>query len=628
MVQTRRFMHIITKFFMVAGLFMATNSFAQQQDNFSYEKAASINLSELPPSWHPKVFSIEAPYPGSDSYRNYLHQLKLLRYGDRNISTVANKEKKVAASNPIYDLGFNANFYGGRPNDNDIAISNDGKVVSVSNSELFVYDDLGNELIEVALSDFADSLSLTAHSYDPKVIYDPNEDRFILAFLNGSDEAATAIVVCFSQSNDPTQGWNIYSLDGNPFNNQAWSDFPMIAMTNQDFFVTVNHIHSDSASWQTGFMQSVIWQVQKSEGYNGGTITTKLHSNVEYANKPIRNLLPVHGGFDLKDDEMYFISNRNFDNTNDTFFLVKIEEPLVQNANPSFTVNVVKSNQNYGLPPDAQQTATTFLQTNDARALSGLIENGIIHFVGNTVDFTTDLASIYHGRLNVLDPNPTVELEILSDNAIEYGYPNLSFTGQSPFDEQLIISFNHASIDSFPGISAIYYNKAEGYSDRLHLKSGNTNVNVVQGDYERWGDYTGNQKKYNEPGVVWINGFIGHKNSFASSPNQHKTYVAKLTSPDLNATGIQADLNLSSKLYPNPVRESFSLEFDLETSALVDFKIYDVQGKLVHHLMQRHLKAGKNSAFFSTENLQRGMYFLELTDSSNQSLLRTQIIKN
>jgi hypothetical protein len=201
----------------------------------------------------------------------------------------------------------------------------------------------------------------------------------------------------------------------------------MIAITETDFFVTVNHINSDSASWQTGFMQSVIWQVSTTQGYANQNIVSKVHSNVAFNGSLLRNLLPIKGGFDLKADEMYFISNRNFDFENDTFFLVKISESLYQNSNPSFSVQALVANQTYGVPPDAKQTATTFLQTNDARALSGFIENGTIHFVGNTVDFDTDLAAIYHGKINVLNSNPSVDLTILSDTVLEYGYPNLSF---------------------------------------------------------------------------------------------------------------------------------------------------------------------------------------------------------
>lgn len=629
MQQTAIFMRALTKYFTLVLVLLSYHALdAQNSEVFNFDKVASVNLSDFPASWHAKVYSVEAPYPGSDSYRNYIHQLKRLQYEDRVVPQGAAKSVKATnASKPINTLGFEANFFGGIPNDNDIAVSNDGMLVSVSNSDMFVYNENGVKLLDIGLDAFADSISLVANSYDPKVIYDPIEDRFILIFLNGNDESATAIVVCFSQTNDPTQGWNIYSLTGNPFNNQAWSDFPMIAMTNQDFFVTVNHIHSDSASWQTGFMQSVIWQVQKSEGYSGGTIKSVVHSGINYNNKPIRNLLPIQGGFSLKDDEMYFLSNRNFDLTNDTFFVVKISESLDQNINPSTVVSAVLSDQNYGLPPDAQQTISTFLQTNDGRPLSGLIENGIIHFVGNTVNFNTNLASIFHGKLNVLESTLVVDLEIIGDNSLEYGYPNLSFTGQSPFDEQLIISFNHTSIDSFPGVSAIFYSNTNGYSDRLHLASGSSNVNVISGNFERWGDYSGSQKKYNEPGVVWISGFIGFKNNFAVNSNQHRSFVAKLESPESTATSIQEAFYTDAIVFPNPVQNSFSLEFELQESMLIDFKIYDTHGVLVENLMRRNVKKGKNALVFSTERLAPGVYFLQLTNEANETILQNKLLK-
>ncbi|MFT5305490.1 MAG: hypothetical protein ACI89M_001001, partial [Chitinophagales bacterium] len=360
---------------------------AQETETFEFEKIGTFVFEDLAPSWHANVYGKEAPYPGSDSYRNFIHQIKQLRFGDASLREEPSPKSLKATNSDvaIYSLGFQGNTFGGIPNDNDIAISNEGIVVSVSNSDMFVYDESGMALLDVGLDEFADSLGLVANSYDPKVIYDPGEDRFILVFLNGNDASSTEIVVCFSETNDPSLGWNVYSLTGNPFNNNAWSDFPMISITNQDFFVSVNHINSDSASWQTGFMQSVIWQVQKSDGYAGNLITSIVHSDIDFQGKPIRNLLPVKGGFNLKDDEMYFISNRNFDIANDTFFVLKIAESLNQNSNPTPTVQVVLSSQNYGLPPDASQPMSTFLQTNDARPLSGVIENGVIHFVGNTV---------------------------------------------------------------------------------------------------------------------------------------------------------------------------------------------------------------------------------------------------
>lgn len=620
---------VLQRLVVVLCLFVAHLGMSQTSHSFTYEALGSVNLQSFAPSFHTNVFSHEAPYPGSDSYRNYIHQLKQEYFGQARTLT-SSSEKSIVATNseqPIYALGFEGNRYGGIPNDNDIAISNDGIIVSVSNSDMFVFDEDGNNLYDVGLEDLADSVGLTADSYDPKIIYDPGVDRFILVFLNGKNSSATNIVVCFSETNDPTAGWYVYALDGNPFNNNAWSDFPMIAITEQDFYVTVNHINSDSASWQTGFMQSVIWQVQKSEGYAGNPLSSVVHSDVDFQGKPIRNLRPVKGGFSLKNHEMYFLSNRNFDLSNDTFFVVKINESLEQNPTPAFTTQAVLADISYGMPPDAKQTASTFLQTNDARPLGAIIESGIIHFVGNTVRPGTTEASIYHGKLNTLASSWSVDLHIFDDDELEFGYPNLSFTGQTPYDEQLIISFNHTSIDSFPGVSAIFYEDETGYSERLHLATGSSNVDVINGSFERWGDYSGSQKKYNEPGTVWLSGFIGFRNNLAISPNQHRTYVAKLVSPDSTQTSIN-DLSLNGKrLFPNPADDYFYFQFELEESETLSFNLFDNTGKLHANLLEEKVKAGKNEVLFSTKSLVPGIYFLQISDEQNKVSYSTQVIK-
>lgn len=613
----------------LATLFLMQFVFAQNTTNYTYAKQNTINLSQQGTAWQAKLYATEAVFPGSDSYRAYIHQLKRLKYDNvERGGTSTPQHKSATATQPLNTLGFKANNFGGIPNDNDLAVSNNGKIVSVSNSTMNVYDESGTELLVVDLQDFADSLALTGHSYDPKVIYDPDADKFILVFLNGNDATETSIVVAFSQTNDPTQNWNLYYLEGNPFNNNAWSDFPMIAITKQDFFVTVNHINSDSASWQTGFMQSVIWQVDKASGYNGSSITSKVHSNINFGNKPIRNLMPVKGGFDIKNEEMYFVSNRNFDLQNDTFFLVHIPQSLSTNSNVGFTTEAVLATQNYGLPPDAQQTNGTFLQTNDARPLSGYIENGMIHFVGNTVDFSSNLASIYHGKINTLAGVPTVNLNIVSDATLEYGYPNISFTGLSHFDEQAIISFNHTSVDSFPGMSAIFYDVNDGYSDRLHLKSGNTFVNLISGNYERWGDYSGSQKKYNNAGEVWISGFVGYYASLGINRNRHETYVYKLASPDSTYTAIHSQSQVAANLYPNPVQNNIIfVDFESNTSQYLTFYMYTLDGKLMEKIMTGKANKGKNTITLSTQKLTSGTYLLKAENESQQTIFTNKIIK-
>ena len=76
--------------------------------------------------------------------------------------------------------------------------------------------------------------------YDPKLIYDPIQDKFILVFLKDNDAANSRIIVCFSTTNNPADPWNVYRLSGNPLNNNRWTDFPAISLSENGLVITAN----------------------------------------------------------------------------------------------------------------------------------------------------------------------------------------------------------------------------------------------------------------------------------------------------------------------------------------------------------------------------------------------------
>ena len=65
--------------------------------------------------------------------------------------------------------GFQGNPYNfSVPNDNDVAISNDGMIVSVINSTINIYTETGEELYVVSLSAFSDTLDILESDFDPR----------------------------------------------------------------------------------------------------------------------------------------------------------------------------------------------------------------------------------------------------------------------------------------------------------------------------------------------------------------------------------------------------------------------------------------------------------------------------
>ena len=603
--------------------FCAYSQTSSKRSLFSIEPSGSIKVNSVTTDWNTGVFSIESPVPGSNSYRNFLELQKSKIVKPQHV--IVNTKGTTVADKPILQNNFLGNNFNGIPNDNDMAISNNGVIVSVTNSFMQVHNDTGLILGSISLDVFTDSAGWTAHSFDPKVIYDPAEDKFILIHLSGSDVLQTNIIVSFSETNDPLGAWNVYSLPGNPLSNNTWSDYPIVAITQGELFISMNLIHNDSTSWITGFAESIVWQVDKFDGYNGNTLNTALHHDMDFNGKPIRNLCPIQAGTDLAGPDIYLLSNRNFDLSNDTFFVVRIPNDL---AHPTpVQIDYALADEPYGLAPNALQKDSTYLQTNDSRVLGGFIEDGEIHFTGNSINLATAKPSVFHGIIELPNIN-NVNLTIISDSELEYGYPNMSYTGRHNEDMQAIISFNHTSMDSFAGVSAIFYSKLEGYSERKHIVSGENVVSLISGNVERWGDYSGNQRKYNEPGVVWMSGFFAKKYQFGFNPNAHAAWIAKMESPSSAPVAVEDMQSMNFRTYPNPFSALIFVEFENEEAQIMDFELYDASGRLVRDLMTTRVKKGKNIFRFSMKSLDEGNYWLLIKDNHGKCILMEKVIRN
>lgn len=87
----------------------------------------------------------------------------------------------------------------------------------------------------------------------------------------------------------------------------------------KEIFLTVNLLRPDS-SWQTGFVETLVWQINKTNGYSGALLNMQMHDSIFWNGKAIRNLCPVKGGSYPKGPNNYFISNRNFGVEQDTVF--------------------------------------------------------------------------------------------------------------------------------------------------------------------------------------------------------------------------------------------------------------------------------------------------------------------
>lgn len=666
-------------------------------------KLRSFKADTLSPGFDAQLLHLERPLPDGPSLKSYIMRQKIeSRKRFPLQKAVAPKNLQQNAPAPqildswpmtrIVGNGIEQNVNGGIPNDNTLAISDSGIVLAAYNSGVYAWNLKDSSGV---FSNNTKSLSVFANMgagnsyYDPKLIYDKEADRFILVFLKNFDPITNGYVVCFSASNDPTGIWHSYFIEGNPLNNNRWTDFPAISITADELFITGNLIVPD-VSWQEGFDGSIIWQVDKNAGYAGDSILPKrLYSDIRYNGRFIRNLYPVPGAFGSVDNQ-YFLSNRNFDIQNDTVFVLKMNSLLTQE--PALDIKALRTNLPYGMPPNGRQADTDptdptgGLQTNDARVLAGIYYDEKIQYVANCVHPETGLSCIYHGFVQNPGGNTEISGRYIYDAALDFGYPNIALCGNERCEPEALIGFNYTAPDSFPGIAAVYFSNDSSYSNLQIIRSGLNYVDRLPDTYERWGDYFGLQRWHHQKNKAALVGFYGLETrvngcwlALLQSPDSSKLNVSISPSEagsepcggalqaiisggvapytifwngsegGTSISGLCPDQqielevqdargcseirsytysapNTAEGLFPNPTNDFFSVRFNLDDDGKIEASLYDIGGRKVASLLQTQGKKGLNELNFSLAPLAQGIYLVKII-ANDKELLKEKVVK-
>ncbi len=694
---------------------------------FIIKKIKTVDPDTIRPGFAPQLVSLEAPSPGGNNYKSFLARQKQrsaqlfpankksttgFQQGDAENPVVG---KQMGMYRYIAPIDKELLLYGGTPLDNTMALGPGNKILASVNSFLWGYDLDGDTTIFndadgstkiISFTEFGEDYITGPNEFpfDPKLLYvigsESGSRGYIFVFLSGRGPSDSKIIVGFTSSDNPADPWHVYMLPGNPRDTNQWTDFPMIGFDAYHFYVSINLIE-EGVSWQDGFRGSIVWQIPLEEGFSGkDQLSVNMWDNIQYNGTNIRNLTPVQPAPGLIDNNMYFLSNRNFDLQNDSLFVLKFTSNGLSDS--ELKIDVKKLKTPYGVPPNGIQAdddptdETDGLQTNDARWLGAvryLDDNNkeVIEFVGNTKNFNSGRAAIYHGTMT--DPaggSDPVDGTIIGIDTLDFGYPNITYVnnGQGCY-RGTIIAFNHTAFNVFAGVSAIFHSADLGYSDIIRIKEGENYVARIPTSYERWGDYFGMQTDWENPGRVFTAGFYGTSNRKSS------TWFAELFSPDsvtmqFDFTYIFDDFNkclvemngfasggyppyrfdwgsddhsesavinicdnhvnsvaaVDSRnckisqlafdepfpiperlIYPNPSTDRITITFRSSAKDEADFLIYDATGRLVYRLGKGTVTEGYNAFSFTTTRLRQGTYVLYIRGSGGNEIFKSSFVK-
>jgi hypothetical protein len=546
-------------------------------------------------------------------YRKQLREIKEAKALLKQASEDAPANKSTAGTPVVSTPSFQALDANGAnsPMDNTVAVSNNGNIISMVNSRIAYYSSTGTQTYAATLVDLINDNQISSNLCDPKVIYSNTDDKFIIFAQTCDGVAATsALIVGFSISSNPADGWYFYYFSGNPLNDGSWFDYPKIAISNDEVFISGNLFFQGG-----GFNEAVVYQIQKGPAFVGGNINYQVWTGIP--GNPF-TLLPVsYGQTGTYGPGIYMVSTAGSTQGSTNINLYAITNNLASQTAQLQSAGVTTTN--YSVAADAPQPGTSkTLDVGDCRALDGFFLDGVIHFVHNV-----DIGSGWNGiRYNRLTPQTATNVastygeQGVADNC----YPAVASVSNTTTDKSVIIAYNRVSSTVFPETRVINCDNAMQWSSSTLVKAGANCVdhNWVSGNSERWGDYTGICRKYNDnPASVWMSGKWGKQNK------QWGTWVAKILANPVSVPEVASN-EAQSKVYPNPVIDQYYVEFDLPVKQDVVVTVIDAQGRLVKELHKGTAQAGKNIFSFNKANLTPGTYFLKII--GGQTTIRNEKI--
>ncbi|PYX88352.1 MAG: hypothetical protein DMG67_17395, partial [Acidobacteria bacterium] len=136
------------------------------------------------------------------------------------------------------------------------------------NSNIVVQDRAGNRLTTVSLDAFWAPTG-NSRTTDPRVAYDPYNDRWIIATSGDFLLSTSGVLVGVSQNGDPTGNWNLYKVAVDS-TNQHFRDFPVLGF-NKSWVVVMCNVFANASN--SNFFSGNIYVFDKFDLYNHGAGT-------------------------------------------------------------------------------------------------------------------------------------------------------------------------------------------------------------------------------------------------------------------------------------------------------------------------------------------------------------------
>jgi len=394
------------------------------------------------------------------------------------------------------------------------------------NRDFAIFDKTGNNLKQIHAPDWFAAVAPGNNAFDPKVVYDHFDDRWVMVWLavNTSNQTSN-ILVSVSDDSDPNGTWCNWALPGNQNGSTVvsnWSDYQGLGFDENAVYVVPNQF-----SFSGGFDYAKIRILPKTTLYDGTcpaiTFTDfwdlRDPANTGGQNAKVFTVRPAVT-FGTPGTE-YLINDSPF--VSGTFMtLWEITDPL--SASPGLTgTNVATTARD--IPPDADQLggSTVLIDVGGPRVRNLVFRNGSVWTAHSVADATGQFARARYVRIDVTGPSVLEDVSFGVDGCWLY-YPAVT----ADLNNNMTMVYTRSCTDEYASVRYTGRTAADpGLQPSAELKAGEANYEIAVGNppRNRWGDYSGVAVDPAAPDRIWV--FGEYAETPVSGSDQWGTWIGQ-----------------------------------------------------------------------------------------------------
>ncbi len=452
---------------------------------------------------------------------------------DAFVSPFDNEPAQINSPSPPTAANFEA------LSDNNTSIPPDvhgavgpNRLMVTLNSQVRIQDKSGITISTASLDGFWSSLG-NPNAFDPKLLYDPYNNRWIFTSVANAFATTSAVLIGVSVTNDPTGSWNLFMVDADA-GNATWADYPSIGFNKDWIVVQVNMFTMAGA-----FDNSNVYIFKKSDLYADVAATHTLVA----LNAGVGGTQVPAVTYDNSLSTLYLIQDWNGNSAGSGYLRLYTITGAVGSEVVTLGVFVVTANPWQSSSSTSgdfapQMGTANKIAANDSRIQNVVYRNGSLwttHSIFLPASGTTTRSSVQWWEITTAGAITQRGRVDDATNTNFYAFPSIGVNSS----EEVLLGYSKFSSSTYASAWYSYRSSTDAASTlraEAQLKAGeNTYFKTFGGEENRWGDYTNTCVDPTNDLDLWT-----IQEYAAATANRWGTWWGKIATPVVPFSGASA----------------------------------------------------------------------------------------